>query len=74
MNNGEDECRKVGGRIRAMREGQDLSQEKLAKMIGMDPTYLSRVEQGKRNPTVKLLAKIAHGLGVELKELFDFSL
>lgn len=57
-----------------MREGQDLSQEKLAKMIGMDPTYLSRVEQGKRNPTVKLLAKIAHGLGVELKELFDFSL
>ena len=41
-------------------------------MVGMDPTYLSRVEQGKRNPTVKLLTKIACGLGVELKELFDF--
>ena len=72
MINGEAECRKVGGRIRTLREGQDLSQEKLAKMVGMDPTYLSRVEQGKRNPTVKLLTKIACGLGVELKELFDF--
>lgn len=67
-----DECEKIGRSIREAREKQGLSQDKFALMIGMDQTYLSRIEQGKRNPTIKMLAKIARGLGVDVRDLIDF--
>lgn len=40
---------KFGQRIRELRQKTGLSQEKFALMIGMDRTYFSSVESGKRN-------------------------
>lgn len=39
-------------------------------VIGMNKTYLGDIELGKRNPTVRSLAKIAAGYGMTLKEFF----
>ncbi len=63
---------KLGQKIRELRESQNLTQEKLGDMIGVSQDYLSRIEQGKKNPTVNLLYKIAGGLGVQVCDLIEF--
>lgn len=62
----------LGARIRALRTSQELSLRKFALMVGIDHAYLIDIELGRRNTTVDMLTKIAEGLGVELKDLFDF--
>ena len=59
-----------GKRIKELREATGLSQEKFALKIGMDRTYYSSVENGKRNISLVNIKKIADGLGVSLYELF----
>lgn len=63
----------LGKAIRAHRETLRLSQEELAFRVGIDRTYVSGVERGVRNPTIKLLQKISEGLGVDLDVLFSSS-
>ena len=64
----------VGKRVRELRlERTALSQENFAKKIGLDRTYISSVEQGKRNISIVNLEKIATALGVSLKEFFNFT-
>ena len=63
---------KIGLRIKALREQQDLKQEQLAWQAGVDRTYMNYVENGKRNITVKNLEKIVvDGLKLSLKEFFN---
>ena len=61
---------KIGARIRELRHKTGLSQEKFALQIGMDRTYFSSVEAGKRNISIVNLEKIANGLDLTLSELF----
>lgn len=59
-----------GKSIRFYRQNIGLSQEKLALKIGMDRTYYSSIESGKRNISIINIQKIAHGLNVSLEDLF----
>lgn len=54
----------LGKNIRLARAAKGLSQEDLADLTGLDRTYISGVERGVRNPTIKVLQKISEGLGV----------
>ena len=63
-------CKLFGDRIRELRNNIGLSQEKFALSIGMDRTYYSSVESGKRNVSLCNIKKIADGLGVSLSDLF----
>jgi transcriptional regulator with XRE-family HTH domain len=58
--------KKLGARLRKLREAQGWSQEELADRAGLHRTYISSVERGVRNPTITVLAKIAAALGVSL--------
>jgi transcriptional regulator with XRE-family HTH domain len=60
----------LGNRIKELRSNIGLSQKKFALKIGMDRTYYSSVENGKRNISIVNLKKIADGLEVSLSELF----
>ena len=62
----------IGNRVKTLRIDKGLSQDELARRIDFDRTYLSRVESGKQNMTVETLLKICDGLGVTIKEFFDF--
>jgi transcriptional regulator with XRE-family HTH domain len=53
----------VGENVRRAREAIGLSQEELGDKAGIDRTYVSGVERGVRNPTVKVLARLAEALG-----------
>jgi transcriptional regulator with XRE-family HTH domain len=62
---------KVGSRIRALRESQGLTQEKLAYEGGLKSKgHLSGIEKGLVVPTLQTLALLADRLGVELLDLF----
>lgn len=53
-----------------MRLDKDLTQEECAARAGIATVYLSGVERGVRNPTVKVLARLADALEVEISTLF----
>jgi len=59
----------LGSVIRKHREAMDLSQEAFADSIGMHRAYYWGIEHGKRNLSLKLMAKVAEGLKVRLWEL-----
>lgn len=51
----------------AARLEMNLTQQELAKRCGIDQSDLSKIERGVLNPSVKILKKIAKGLGKKLK-------
>ncbi|HFI0634663.1 TPA: helix-turn-helix domain-containing protein [Streptococcus suis] len=60
-----------GKRIKELRSNTHLSQEKFAAKIGLDRTYYSSVESGKRNISLKNIEKIAKGFDITISELFS---
>lgn len=67
--------RKIGLRIKELREKQNLKQEQLAWQSSVDRTYMNYVENGKRNITVKNLEKIVKdGLKMNLSDFFNDSI
>ena len=65
---------RVGLRIKCLRLDRGLSQERLANDIGMTQSYLAEVENGKRNVSMVNLERIARGLGMTVRDLFDDTL
>lgn len=59
----------LGQNVRRRREARDLTQEKLAEKAGLDPTYISGIERGLRNPGIKNVARLAKALGFSTAEL-----
>jgi transcriptional regulator with XRE-family HTH domain len=62
--------KKLGLRIRTIREEKGFSQEKLSFECGLHRTYISSVERGKRNIAVINLRKIADALGIPITHFF----
>jgi transcriptional regulator with XRE-family HTH domain len=58
-------------RLRLLRESKGISQEELAARAGLDRSYISLVERGRRSPTVNTLIKISTVLAVEVREFFE---
>jgi len=56
--------------MKRLRVIKGLSQGELAHKIGMDQTQISRIENGKVEPGIGTVGKIAKGLGVLVNELF----
>lgn len=63
---------RFGKRIREIRYNQKISQEELAFRCNLSKNYVSDVERGKRNITIKVIEKFALGLRVPMYELFLF--
>ena len=60
---------RLAERIIIIRKKRKLSQEQLALLSDIDRTYLARIEEGKANPSVKILNKIARVLKMRLATL-----
>lgn len=63
---------KLGKKIVDIRSNLGLRQVDLAMKAEIDDAFLRRIESGKVNPTIKTLEKIAKGLEVPMRDLFDF--
>lgn len=62
-----------GERIRAVRKSHKMSQEKLAELSGLHPTYISDIENGKSNASIYSFYSIADALNIPLSELLNIS-
>lgn len=60
-----------GDSLRAIRRSKNLSQEELGQVTGLDRTYISGLERGKRNPTLKVIVHIAACLGTTASVLLE---
>ena len=49
-----------------------MTQEELADKASTNVSYLAKIENGYVNTSVRYLIKIARGLGVKVKDLFEF--
>lgn len=63
---------KFGQRVKELRLRQNISQEELAFRCGLSKNYISDVERGTRNISLKSIEKISDGLAIGIKELFEF--
>lgn len=62
----------MGERIKALREQQELSQRKLALMIGSNQTHIWQIENGTVNVGLDILCRLADALEVNVRDLIDF--
>jgi transcriptional regulator with XRE-family HTH domain len=59
----------LGAQIRRFRKERRLSQDELAKLVGLARTSLTNIEQGRQHPTLHTLCEIVECLKVEISEL-----
>lgn len=55
----------ISGRLVSLRESKDLSQDKLAKMAGIDRKTINRIENGHFSPSIDTLFRICKALKVK---------
>lgn len=64
-------AQKFGECVREMRLEMGLSQIEFGERCGFYQTYLSRIENGRANPSLNAMEVIANALGVTLFDLFE---
>lgn len=69
----EDLCLNIGLKIKFFRQSVHLTQAQLAEKLEMDVRYLSDIECGKKNITIKTLHKIATVLEINPVEFFIYT-
>ena len=57
--------------LKRLRKQHKMTQEKLAGQLDISVSYLSEIENGKKNPSLKVLKKTADCFGCPVKDLFD---
>jgi len=63
---------KLGKKIKQLRLTAELSQERLGEISGLDRTYISGIERGVRNPSIRNIEKLAKALKTKVSDLTDF--
>ena len=58
-----------GLNVRRKREAKVLTQERLAEKADLDPTYISGIERGVRNPSLLSILRLADALDASVAEL-----
>ena len=61
----------MGQRIKELRKTISLSQESLANKADVDRTYVTDVENGRRNVSVEILERLISALDVTVSEFFN---
>ena len=64
--------RKLGEKLKEIRTEKGMSQGDIAKKLSVHRSYISGIERGIRNPTVKNVERLADALGVDVSKLFQF--
>ncbi len=62
---------KIGQRIKELRKELSLSQESLAYKAEVDRTYVTDVENGRRNVSVEILERLIKALDISISEFFN---
>jgi len=63
--------KRLGSNVKKLREAKGWSQEEFAHEADIHRTYISDIERGSRNPTIKIVEKLAAPLKVSVSRLLD---
>ena len=66
-----DVCEQFGKRLRQLRTKQGWSQEELTYRVGIDVSYLSEIENGRKEPCLRKIKELAQGLGITVSRLMQ---
>lgn len=61
--------KQFGQNMKRIRAKKEMSQGDIARALEVDRGYISNIENGKKNPTLATVARIANALGVSANEL-----
>ena len=60
----------IGSRLRSAREALGLSQEEVGARAGLNTSYLSQIERGRKAPSLDVFVRLATAVNLSLAELF----
>lgn len=63
------ESQKLGENLKRIRTAKNISQGKISRILKTDKSFISNIENGKTNPTLATIAKLAKALDVPIAEL-----
>lgn len=66
-----DRIKTIGNKIRLMRVSKGLSQQSLAKEIGITQAHFSNIENGRCNATIDVLLRLHDSLGAPMAAFFE---
>ena len=64
-----DSLKKLGINLKKLRLKKKMSQGDISRKLGLDRAYISSIENGRMNPTLSTLEKLADAIGVNSSEL-----
>jgi transcriptional regulator with XRE-family HTH domain len=64
-----NESARLGKNLKRIRTAKGISQGEISRTLGVDKGFVSNVENGKTNPTLATIAKLARAIGVSVGEL-----
>lgn len=64
-----NESEKLGKNLKRIRTAKSISQGEISRILEVDKSFVSNIENGKTNPTLVTIAKIAKAIGVSVGEL-----
>ena len=64
-----NESEKLGENLKRIRTAKGISQGQIGRILEVDKSFISNIENGKTNPTLSTIAKIAKAVGVSTHEL-----
>jgi transcriptional regulator with XRE-family HTH domain len=68
-----ENLQRLGGFIRAQRQFHRLSQRELAKLADLSDTYMSQLERGLHEPSIRVLRAVADSLGMNASQLIMYA-
>lgn len=63
------EAQQLGRNLKRIRTKKSISQGDIARELNVARSFVSDIENGKRNPTLATIAKLANAIGVSTSEL-----
>lgn len=65
-----EDAKRLGENLKKIRTAKNISQIKIASILGVDRSFISNIENGKNNPTLSTITNLAKALEVPVDELF----
>lgn len=72
MYNSNEIVKQFGRNVKAERSRLGLSQDDLAGKMDVNPQYISKIECGKQNMSLKKIVELTNYLGTDLKDILRF--
>lgn len=69
--NKDSELKRLGRRIKGVRNQMHMTQTELATVCKLNRNYIGMLERGERNPTYITLLRLAKNLGMTISQLID---